>query len=53
MEPVDRIPGSIARTISFVLTDIDDTMTKDGKVLPEAYAALWMLKEAGFIAASN
>jgi 1,2-diacylglycerol 3-alpha-glucosyltransferase len=49
MEPVDRIPGSIARTISFVLTDIDDTMTKDGKVLPEAYAALWMLKEAGFI----
>lgn len=49
MEPIDRIPETVARTISFVLTDIDDTMTKDGKIFPEAYAALWTLKEAGFI----
>ena len=31
-----------------VLTDIDDTITTDGQLLPEAYDALWTLKRAGF-----
>lgn len=34
--------------ISFVLTDIDDTLTCDGQLGPQAYQALWNLKEAGF-----
>jgi HAD superfamily hydrolase (TIGR01484 family) len=36
-----------ARGIRWVLTDIDDTMTKDGLLVPEAYAALCALAEAG------
>lgn len=30
-----------------ILTDIDDTLTDDGKLSPNAYAALWRLTEAG------
>ena len=30
----------------FVCVDIDDTLTQDGKLLPEAFAALWKLKNA-------
>jgi HAD superfamily hydrolase (TIGR01484 family) len=33
--------------IKFLLTDIDDTLTDDGHLGPEAYAALWKLKNAG------
>lgn len=31
-----------------VLTDIDDTLTLDGKLRAESYAALWKLSQAGF-----
>ncbi len=30
-----------------LLTDIDDTLTTDGKLLPETYQALWRLSRAG------
>jgi len=30
-----------------VLTDIDDTLTSHGKLLPEAYLSLWELKSSG------
>jgi 1,2-diacylglycerol 3-alpha-glucosyltransferase len=40
---LDRLP-----LLSCILTDIDDTLTRDGKLLPEAYDSLWRLKEAGF-----
>ena len=33
--------------INFVLTDIDDTLTNEGELLPEAYESLWVLKRAG------
>ncbi|KKB76971.1 hydrolase [Devosia soli] len=33
--------------IRYVLTDIDDTLTTDGKLLPETYQALWDLQAAG------
>lgn len=33
--------------IKFVLTDIDDTLTDEGLLGPEAYAALWDLHRAG------
>lgn len=32
----------------FILTDIDDTLTDEGQLRPEAYEALWKLKSAGF-----
>lgn len=33
--------------IEFVFTDIDDTLTDDGRLEPEAYEALWSLHRAG------
>ncbi len=33
--------------IDFVLTDIDDTLTDEGLLGPEAYAAMWKLTRAG------
>ncbi|MDR2897287.1 MAG: HAD-IIB family hydrolase [Spirochaetaceae bacterium] len=47
MTPISEISEETASSIRWVLTDIDDTLTKDGKLLPEAYAALWDLKKAG------
>jgi hypothetical protein len=37
-----------ARAVSAVLTDIDDTLTTDGKLTAEAYSALERLQQAGF-----
>jgi HAD superfamily hydrolase (TIGR01484 family) len=36
-----------ASGIRFVLMDIDDTLTRDGKLPAASYAALWALKDAG------
>lgn len=33
--------------LDFLLTDIDDTMTTEGQLRPEAYSALWDLHNAG------
>jgi len=38
-----------ARAIRYVLMDIDDTLTTDGKLPPESYSALWALHKAGLI----
>jgi HAD superfamily hydrolase (TIGR01484 family) len=38
---------SEAKRVRFVLTDIDDTLTKKGKLTAAAYSALWELREAG------
>lgn len=34
-------------SIQFLLTDIDDTLTEEGQLGPEAYQALWELHHAG------
>ncbi len=47
MDYIEEMPCSAARNIRFVLTDIDDTLTRGGKLMPEAYAALWKLKDSG------
>jgi len=47
MRPISEMPAETARGIRWILTDIDDTMTKDGKLVSEAYAALCALSEAG------
>ena len=35
--------------IKGVCFDIDDTFSSEGKIRPEAFSALWKLKEAGFV----
>jgi HAD superfamily hydrolase (TIGR01484 family) len=40
-------PPQIAKDLLGILFDIDDTFTTRGKILPEAYQALWSLKASG------
>jgi HAD superfamily hydrolase (TIGR01484 family) len=47
MKPVSEITPSQAAGIRYVLTDIDDTLTRRGKLLSSAYTAIWKLKAAG------
>ena len=47
--PLASMPDTIRRAIRFVLTDIDDTLTTDGKLTGNAYAALERLRAAGRI----
>jgi len=47
--PLATMPDAIRRAIRFVLTDIDDTLTTDGKLTADAYAALARLHDAGKI----
>lgn len=37
----------LKKNIKYVFTDVDDTITLDGKLTVEALSALWKLKEAG------
>jgi HAD superfamily hydrolase (TIGR01484 family) len=47
MKPIAGITRDEAAGIRFVLMDIDDTLTRKGKLPAESYAALWDLREAG------
>jgi HAD superfamily hydrolase (TIGR01484 family) len=47
MKPIAEMTADEAAGVRFVLMDIDDTLTKEGKLLASSYAALWKLKEAG------
>lgn len=47
MRRIAEFPAETARGIRWFLTDIDDTMTRDGKLVPEAYQALCDLAAAG------
>lgn len=46
-QPFADCPAALLAGISGVLTDIDDTLTRDGAIEPEALAALAALREAG------
>lgn len=37
-----------AQNVKFILCDIDDTLTNEGKLFSEAYDSLWRLHQAGF-----
>ena len=43
MQPLQRLPDSALRPLRGVLTDIDDTLTRDGAIEPVALAALRQL----------
>jgi hydroxymethylpyrimidine pyrophosphatase-like HAD family hydrolase len=47
MKPVSEMTAEEAGGIRYVLMDIDDTITREGKLLAVSYDALWKLKEAG------
>lgn len=47
MEPLFRFPDADARGLSFLLTDIDDTLTDSGKLPAASYQALWNLAASG------
>ncbi|MBI9109289.1 MAG: HAD-IIB family hydrolase [Spirochaetales bacterium] len=47
MLKLSNFPCSLAGNIKYLLTDIDDTLTDDGKLSAEAYTALWRLKDLG------
>jgi hypothetical protein len=44
---VRDFPRSSAGNIKYVLTDIDDTLTEEGKLGAEVYRALWRLHDSG------
>ena len=47
MSPLERWPAAARARIAGVLTDIDDTLTTDGAITPDALEALAQLKAAG------
>jgi hydroxymethylpyrimidine pyrophosphatase-like HAD family hydrolase len=47
MKPISEISPDEARGVKYVLMDIDDTLTREGKLLAASYNALWKLNEAG------
>ncbi len=48
MKPFSTIELSRAEKLRYILCDIDDTITTDGKLPPESYTALWRLHDAGY-----
>lgn len=49
MNPLSQCPKTILAAIRGVLTDIDETISTEGRLTAEAYGALEALKEAGFL----
>ena len=47
MKPVNQMSKEEAAGLLYVLMDIDDTITREGKLPAVSYSALWELKEAG------
>jgi HAD superfamily hydrolase (TIGR01484 family) len=49
MQPLDSFPVAARRRIRGVFTDIDDTLTTDGRLTAAAYGALGRLRNAGLL----
>lgn len=47
VKPLNEMPPSVRAGALAVFTELDDTLTADGVVTPEAFAALWRAREAG------
>lgn len=48
-KPIQELTAETAKSIKYVLCDIDDTLTTEGKLTAEAYNALWDLNDAGIV----
>jgi hypothetical protein len=49
MRPLSALPVAVRRSIRGVLTDIDDTLSTQGRVTGEAYTAMARLRSAGLL----
>ena len=49
MKNFSQFPADAARLLRYVLFDIDDTITTDGYLQADAYAALWRMYQRGFV----
>jgi predicted mannosyl-3-phosphoglycerate phosphatase (HAD superfamily) len=47
MKAIAEMTHEEAAGVKYILMDIDDTLTREGKLLASAYTSLWRLKEAG------
>jgi HAD superfamily hydrolase (TIGR01484 family) len=47
MKPFNQFPENLKKRIGYVLTDIDDTLTNNGRLPAVAFTALERLREAG------
>jgi HAD superfamily hydrolase (TIGR01484 family) len=47
MKPISEMSPAEAAGLRYILFDIDDTITRGGKLPAASYTALWKLKEAG------
>jgi hypothetical protein len=48
MMHVSRLTRDAAAAIRFILFDIDDTITREGRLLESSFSAMWRLREAGY-----
>ncbi len=46
-EPIRAIPTELCRRLTYLFTDLDDTLTEDGLLPPESFRMVWRLHEAG------
>lgn len=49
MVPIKDLNREVAQDIRYILMDIDDTITTNGKLPAAAYSALWKLHNNGFV----
>jgi HAD superfamily hydrolase (TIGR01484 family) len=49
MQPIAELTAAEARGLAGVVFDVDDTLTRAGRLEHAAYSALWQLREAGLI----
>ena len=47
MKPISQLSPAEAAGIKYILMDIDDTLTLEGKLLEDSYSAMWKLNKAG------
>ena len=47
MKPFKDFPKDNARKLKYILFDIDDTVTENGRLLPDAFQAMWDLSRQG------
>ena len=47
MRPLSKLPADSARQVRALFTDVDGTLTTDGKLLASTYRALWDWKGSG------
>lgn len=48
MRPITELSADRISKLKYILCDIDDTITINGKLIADSYAAMWQLYEAGY-----